>query len=223
MPLLHRRHSQPNSVRPYSREPAPIRRSHPRLTLRSGRSSLAAALLARIAAILLVAIVGGTRGAAGTLPREHRDKAVALYNIISFSEWPATSFTFTRPSLVIGILGQDDTTTALNEVMANERWQGRAIEMRRVATVDEIRQCHVLYIARSEHARWRGMNTLFAGLPILTVSDAPDFVRTGGMVQLTVERRKLHLRVNLGAARTAGVTISSKVLRLAEVIDDRRL
>jgi hypothetical protein len=62
------------------------------------------------------------------------------------------------------------------------------------------------------------MRGQFAGRPILTVGDGDDFAAQGGAVQLSIERGKLHLTVNLAAARAARLQISPKVLALAEVI-----
>ena len=62
--------------------------------------------------------------------------------------------------------------------------------------------------------------SLFQGRPILTVGVEEGFAQQGGVVQFAVDRNKLRLVVNLRSARANGITISSKVLRLAEVIGD---
>ena len=51
----------------------------------------------------------------------------------------------------------------------------------------------------------------------LTVSDADDFGKRGGMVRFVVEDRRVRLRINVEAARAAGLTISSNLLRIAEI------
>ena len=52
----------------------------------------------------------------------------------------------------------------------------------------------------------------------LTVSDAENFARRGGMIRFVNENNKVRLRINVGAAREAGLTISSKLLRPAEIV-----
>ena len=147
-------------------------------------------------------------------------KAAAFYNIVTFTDWPASSFTSSDAPLVIGILGQGPVATVLDALVANETWHGRRVIVKHFAAPAAARNCHVLFIARSEQGRWRTISRHFAKRPVLTVSDVDDFARQGGVVQLGVDRNKLHLIVNMTAARNNGLTISSKVLRLAEVIDE---
>lgn len=153
--------------------------------------------------------------------REHEIKAAAFRNIIAFTEWPETTFGSEDSPLVIGVLGRGEIATLLEEFIGSETWRGRNVVVRPVSNPIEARSCHALYIAQSERARWLGMNGQLAGAPILTVSDIPDFARKGGTVEFAIQRNKLRLIVNLRATRDCGLTISSKVLRLSDVIDEK--
>lgn len=148
-------------------------------------------------------------------------KAAAFYNVVTFTEWPSSTFASADAPLVIGILGEGPVATLLDALVANETWHGRRLLVKHFAVPAAVRDCHVLFIARSAAGRWRTMSRQFAKRPILTISDADDFARHGGVVQLGIDRNKLRLTVNLAAARNNGLAISSKVLRLAEIIDDR--
>jgi hypothetical protein len=61
-----------------------------------------------------------------------------------------------------------------------------------------------------------------AGTGLLTVSDLIGFAGKGGMIELTsTEDPPVRFRINTDAARRAGLTISSKLLRSAsEVISE---
>lgn len=148
-------------------------------------------------------------------------KAAALYNVITFTDWPDGAFSSVDAPLIIGVLGQSPVTAPLNDVVARETWRGRLLKLQPVSTPAEAKACHVLFIARSEQGRWRNVSVQLAQLPILTVSDADTFALQGGMVQFAIEQNRLRLIVNLNSTRAAGLSISSKVLRLAQVIDDR--
>ncbi len=56
------------------------------------------------------------------------------------------------------------------------------------------------------------------GRSILTVSDMEDFARNRGMIRLFTSDNKIRFRINPEAAKAANVTISSKLLRLAEIV-----
>jgi hypothetical protein len=53
---------------------------------------------------------------------------------------------------------------------------------------------------------------------ILTVSDAPDFVAQGGMIQFVIEGNRVRFQINLTAAQQAKLSLSSELLKLATSI-----
>ena len=57
---------------------------------------------------------------------------------------------------------------------------------------------------------------------ILTVGETKDFTSRSGMIGFEVSQRHLRLRINLGAAQEARLTISSKLLRQAEIVGTAR-
>lgn len=172
-------------------------------------------------AAVVFAWLGALAAPAATIPtREQQIKAATFCNLIAFAEWPESAFASADSPLVVGVLGKEDIVTLLENFLANETWHGRRVTLRRISTSTEARSCHVLYVEASAYELWRTLNNQFARLPILTVSDAQDFARTGGVVQLAIQRNKLRLIVNLRVARDCKIAISSKVLRLADVLDD---
>jgi hypothetical protein len=62
---------------------------------------------------------------------------------------------------------------------------------------------------------------ILAGLkrrPLLTVSDADGFAQRGGIIRFVTDRSRIRLQLNLEAAEAAHLTISSKLLRVAEIV-----
>lgn len=149
---------------------------------------------------------------------EYQVKAAFLFNFAQFVEWPTNTFPETRTPLVIGVLGQDPFGGYLDEIVRGERVNNRPLTVQRYRRVEEIKTCHVLFISRSEEDR---LDQILASLKyrkILTVADADSAARRGVMIRFVTEQRKIRLKVNLEAARAANLTISSKLLRLAEIV-----
>lgn len=153
---------------------------------------------------------------------EDEVRAAALFNIVLFTEWPASSFASPEAPLVVGVLGEGPTAALLTTLGENDSWHGHPIRVMRFQTPAEIASCHVLYLARSAFGDWARVQQVSAGRSILTASSMPDFARRGGMVEFGVERNRLRLTVNLDAARAGRVTLSSSVLRLARVLGSAR-
>jgi hypothetical protein len=57
---------------------------------------------------------------------------------------------------------------------------------------------------------------------ILTVSDSKTFMNDGGMIRFLTENNKIRLVINLDEVKEAGLDISSKLLRLAEIYDSAK-
>ena len=57
---------------------------------------------------------------------------------------------------------------------------------------------------------------------MLTVGDTQDLVQAGGMVSLVREDGRLHPMINRETAARAGIQISSKLLRLATLVQESR-
>ena len=96
-------------------------------------------------------------------------------------------------------------------------WPPQAFPDRQVP-LEEIKSCHVLFISRSESDRLGEILAGLKGRNILTVSDADGFAQHGGMIRFVTEKNKIRLRINLDAAKAANLTISSKLLRPAEIV-----
>jgi hypothetical protein len=149
----------------------------------------------------------------GFEPREYQIKAVFLFNFAQFVEWPETAFADAHSPLVVAILGENPFGNALDETIHGERLNGRSLTVIRSTRVEDILTCHILFVSRSEAGRLDEILSALKGRSILTVSDIEGFSRQGGMIQFVTENNKVRLRINNDAARSAGLTISSKLLR----------
>ena len=151
-------------------------------------------------------------------PSEYQVKAVFLFNFAHFVEWPPGTFQNPDTPFVIGVLGQDPFGTQLDDVVRGETVDKRSMVIRRYRTVGELEACNILYIGRSEIRALPQILGALKGRSVLTVSDAVDADQTGVMIQLITDRNRIRLRIDVGAARAGSLTISSKLLRPAEIV-----
>jgi len=143
---------------------------------------------------------------------------VFLFNFTQFVEWPAEAFADPTAPLVIGVLGEDPFGAFLDETVRGERANGRSLIVARYRRIQEIGNCQVLFISRSESDRLGQILASLAGKPILTVADVDGFTRRGGVIRLATLSGKIRLRINLDSAKAAKLTISSKLLRPAQIV-----
>jgi len=175
-------------------------------------------------ALVLIAVVAGVFSPgrfAAEEPREYQVKAVLLYPLTQFVGWPITAFATPEAPFVIGILGNDPFDKTLDEVIHGEKASNRPIIIERYPKdkVEAAKKCHLLFVGMSERDNLRKIMAQLRDRPILTVSDSEGFIRSGGMIHLFKNsENKVRLRICLSVVKTNGLTVSSKLLRVAEIV-----
>ena len=182
-----------------------------------------------VAALLLAACANAATGA-GTassasadsmealkrLPAPQREryvKAGFVVNFAKFTEWPADAFADARSPFRLCILGRDPFGEALDGLQ-RKTVRGRPLAVEHLIRIGDARKCHLLFISASARGRLAQILPTLEGSSTLTVSDIPDFLRSGGMIGLRNVRNRIRFDANPPAARNVGLTISSRLLRL---------
>jgi uncharacterized protein DUF4154 len=170
-------------------------------------------ILTRLSLVLLASVA-----MAASSPSEYQVKAVFLFNFTQFVDWPAQSFADPRAPFVIGVLGRDPFGNALDEAVRGETVNGRALVVERYRSVAELKPCQILFIDRSAGTDANKTLESLGHQGTLTVSDSDAEAPSTVIIRFLSEGKKIRLRINVDSARDAGLTISSKLLRPAEVV-----
>jgi hypothetical protein len=160
--------------------------------------------------------------------RASRIRAGMVLNFLRFAEWPEEAFPDAASPVVVHVLGDPDLAAILVDLVRGEKLgaYGREIVVREIAPpggqaeqTREIGASHLLFVGRSGTGAARGVLERLAGRPVLTVGDPPGFAESGGMIGLVVRDGRMAFEANPGAISRSGVRLSSKVLRLARIVE----
>jgi YfiR/HmsC-like len=169
--------------------------------------------------LLLLALHGSAAQARAQVSKEYQIKAVLLFRLAQFVEWPTNRFATPTNAVVIGVIGKNPFGEALSLAVRGETAHNRSIKIEELKPEDDIRACHIVFISRSEARRVKEITSSLAGQSVLTVSDMDNFVvRHGGMVRFLTDQNKVNLRINLDTAKAAGLVLDSRLLRMAEIM-----
>ena len=149
--------------------------------------------------------------------KEYQLKAAFIYNFTRFVEWPSDSFGSENSPLIIGVLGEDPFGTYIDELVKGEKIEGHPIIVHRFRNIKDLKNCHILFIHSDQAARIKESIAALSSRGILTVSDAGNFMKWGGVVQFFIEHNKLRLQINAASAKNTRLIISSKLLSLAKI------
>lgn len=143
---------------------------------------------------------------------EYEVKAAFILNFVKFTRWPSAAET---GDIDICLLGQNPFKGALR-IMMRKTIRERRIVVREVGA-DAITGCDVLFVARSAEAIAKPVLTALRGQPVLTIGDHKSFISAGGAINLYLVRGKIRFEARPAAAEAAGLTISSRLLKLAKI------
>jgi hypothetical protein len=149
---------------------------------------------------------------------EYKIKAAFLLNFAKFINWPANSFSGDEQLFKICVLGKNPFGSALSAI-ESRTIGNRNIDLRYFDNVEQVADCHLLFISDSEKNNLHNIFRVLGDHPIITVSDINGFSGSGGIIEFVTKDNKLAFIINLSRAREQGFVIHSALLDLAtEVI-----
>ena len=179
--------------------------------------------------ILIIALSVSLSWAPGALAQdrdssnssEYLIKAGFIFNFAKFVDWPPTTFAQPDSPIVIGILGTDPFGAIIDQIVQDKKIGGRGFVVKRLkwgTDLKDLKECKILFVGASERVHIDELVQIVRGLPILTVGETPGFAEHGGVIRFVLEDNRVRFEVNVEAARQAGLTISSRLLTLARII-----
>lgn len=155
---------------------------------------------------------------ASPAPTEEQVKAVFVFNFSHFVEWPAQTFASSTAPFVIGVLGSDSFGDRLEEAVHGEKIDEHPLAVHRYRSLADLGDCQILFIDQTQAGQLERTIAALNRRSTLTVADTEKSAERGVMMQFVTDNNRIRLRINVEAARVAGLTISSKLLRPAEIV-----
>lgn len=172
-----------------------------------------------IAVLLLFLPVSGISVHAQSvdIAEEYEIKAAMYVNMLRLVDWPGARRE--EPgSIVVGVIGSDDMARALESVaLIRTAPSVRRITVRRLSGLSASADCNSIFVGGGDRKRIAAVIQTVGKAPVLTVGENDKFLSLGGMIDLMLRDDRVQIEVNLELARTAGLSISSQLLKIAVV------
>ncbi len=153
--------------------------------------------------------------------QEYDLKAAFVYNVALFTDWPAESFADKDEPFTFCIAGADPFGTTLDSLLVKLLKQ-RKIAVSRLGKSTNFNRCHILFIPASENGHAETLLKDIKNTGVLTVSEDSATFKKGSMLNLSIIDSRLHFQVNVDAVSAAKLSISSKLLRLADSVQKEK-
>ena len=167
---------------------------------------------------VILAIGNSLAGAAAAQNYQEEDvKAVLLYNIARYSEWRALEALELTDPFNTCFLHRNKMAEAMEELQGRTI-HGHALQVRYMASLPAVltNNCQILYLSEEDLAQYDLEQ--IAGFGIATAASSERFLDEGGAISILRYGEKLGFSISRSAMEAAGVTPSSRMLKLAREI-----
>ncbi len=160
------------------------------------RTALALAALALLLVLAEAASLTPTSPESAPAPAsEYDQKARVVVTMARLARWSDNALGGPVTPFQLCILGKDPFGTAW-QPYERGTVHGRPFRTRRIAGLDEVEGCAVVFIARSESTRLQRYLQGLAGMHVLTVSEIEGFVEAGGHLELLTTEDRVAFNLN---------------------------
>lgn len=142
---------------------------------------------------------------------EYSLKAAFLYNLAKFLDWPPEKFQQEDSPLVIGVDG-DGAFERFSAVVKDKMIAKHRVEVRLVKNHADIKDCHILFLTRTQSEPIEERLNLANKTAILTVGETDKFLDSGGMIRFYLEGDNLRLEIDNDSVHQAGLSIKANAL-----------
>jgi hypothetical protein len=175
---------------------------------------------------------GSLRGQQVDAEKLARVKAGFVVNFVRYTTWPAATFAGPGSPFTITVIGSDPVADLLEDIAARSGdvagGRGLVVERAEVppdpdpdereAVLERLRRSHVVYVGWPDGAAAMGLLSALGAYDVLTVGDGPGFAAAGGMIGLRRDGERVVFDANPDVIRATGLSVSSRVLRLATLV-----
>jgi hypothetical protein len=147
---------------------------------------------------------------------EYEVKAAFLYSFVHFVTWPEA--VAARDTIVVGIVGTDPFGRVIDRLFSGKAPAGRPIVIRRFSSFDDVSDCQILFVGAGAKGSLAGGLKKLRSRPVLTVGEQDDFATAGGIIRLKTVGDRVRFDVNVVAADSARLQLSSSLLCVADLV-----
>lgn len=147
---------------------------------------------------------------------EYELKAYFIYTFTRYIEWDNMEEDST---FIIGVIGNSKLIPFLQKIADNKLVKKRKITVNQWNWPEGIERCHILFIAESNRNRLAEILKKLERQSVLTIGDTEGFAQEGVCINFVVVGEKLKFEVNRESLAFQGLEVSSKLLKLAIIVD----
>jgi len=166
----------------------------------------------RIGSIIIVLLVCSSWSVA----QEPKVQSVFIYNFMKYIEWPAT---YKTGDFVIGVLGDTPMFTELQIMARTKKYGTQTIKPIKFKTVNEISQCHILFIPKEQSGKLETAVTKTNNYNTLIITEDEGLAKKGATINFVMRDNRQKFELNKANLLKHNLQVNSKLESLAIMVN----
>jgi hypothetical protein len=169
--------------------------------------------------MLMSSVVFISAAYAGDSVDEKALKAAYVMNFAKFAKWPDGVLS-SEDTVNLCVLGDPSLETSFRTVQG-KKIGDRKLDVHIISTVDQITGCDMLFVTgERDEATLTRIWEKVKNKPILTIGEMSRFAQRGGVINFIDKDGRVRFEISPNNASVQGLTLSSRLLLLAVIVDD---
>jgi hypothetical protein len=149
--------------------------------------------------------IGSTKGQGAKM------QALYIYNFTKQMEWPDS---YVNKNLVIGVYGSKETFNEINGLLKGQKIGSRDIHIVFYNSLNDISDCHVLFIPDAKVEILQSIFTKLSKSPILIVTNLPGMIERGACINFTIVEGKQLYEISKKNIQSHNIAVSNELINL---------
>lgn len=172
-----------------------------------GKLALGSVLLS----LCIAPVIARAQGSA----EEYQIKAAFLFHFAQLVDWPSDAGEANDTSVNLCMFENEPHRQEILNTIEGKQIGGRTFHVRTLHAPQDAHGCNLLFVSNENARHQAAILSGLRGLPILTVGEDDEFLAAGGMICFRLDGDHVRFDINLAAAESSGLHISSRLLLLA--------
>jgi len=155
----------------------------------------------------------------GTRVEEYQVKIAMIKRFFDFIKWPPAAGNSDPVKFVIGIVGDTPLNDYIETLSSQIIIPEKKIAFKAITDLAQVKECHVLIIGSIDAERLKEILSVTGDLPILSISETEGFAEIGVLINLFKIDNNVKFEINYQSVKRSGLVFSSKLYKLARLID----
>lgn len=114
----------------------------------------------------------------------------------------------------------NDKTYQVFKALEKRDVQSKALKVSNLSSLNQAASCSAVYVGSDFDKEFQNVADKLRDSGVLSIGEGEEFLAAGGLIGFTEENRKLRFSVNLERSKSAGLKMSSQLLRLAKIYEE---